>query len=44
MSFGLVGGKFAQVLVNQRACLLEDAEGMDQLRRHNVASNVEVQQ
>ena len=43
MSFGLVGGKFAEILIHQRASLLQDAERADQLRRHGVASNVEVQ-
>ena len=39
-----VGGQLAQILIHQRACFLERAEGADQLRRHGVASNVEVQQ
>ena len=41
---GFVGGKLAEVLVHQRASLLQDAESADQLRRHGVAADVEVQQ
>ena len=40
----LVGGKFAQILIHQRAGLLQDAEGANQLRRHGVAPDVEMQQ
>ena len=41
---GFVGGKLAQVLVHQRAGLLEDAERADQLRRHGVAADIEMQE
>ena len=41
---GFVGGKLAQVLVHQRAGLLEDAKGADQFRRHGVAANIEMQE
>ena len=41
---GLVGREFAQVLIHQRAGLLERAKGANQLRRHGVAPNIEMQQ
>src|SRR6185503_7682709 len=40
---GFVGGKLAQVLVDQRAGLFQGSKGADQLRRHGVAADVEVQ-
>src|ERR1700733_6543251 len=40
----LVCRQLAQVLVHQRARLLEDAESANEFRRHGVAPNVEVQQ
>ena len=39
-----VRGKLAQILIHQGAGFLERAKGADQLRRHGVASDVEVQQ
>ena len=41
---GFVGGKLAQILIHQRAGFFEHAKGADQLRRHGVAANVEMQQ
>ena len=41
---GFVGRELAQVLIDQRAGLFQDAKGADQLRRHGVAADVEVQQ
>ena len=40
---GFFSRKLAQILIDQRACLLEDAERADQLRRHGVASNIEME-
>ena len=40
----LVSGQFAQILIHQRAGLLQYAEGANQLRRHGVAADVEMQQ
>ena len=40
----LVGGQFPEILVYQRARLLQDSERPDQLRWHGVAPNIEVQQ
>src|SRR5271169_1240329 len=39
-----VGREFSQVLIHQRASLLERAEGANQLGRHGVAPNIEMQQ
>ncbi len=39
-----VCGKFAEILIHQRAGFLENAEGANQLRRHGVAADVEMQQ
>ena len=41
---GLVGGKLAQILIDQRAGFFQNAEGADQFGRHGVAPDVEVQQ
>src|SRR5882672_961297 len=40
---GLFRRQLAQILVHQRARLLEDAEGADQFRRHGVTADVEMQ-
>ena len=40
---GFLGWELAKVLIHQGACFLEDAKGADQLRRHGVAADVEVQ-
>jgi hypothetical protein len=39
-----VGGKFSQILIYQRASLLKRAKGVNQFGRHDVASNIEMQQ
>ena len=41
---GFLGGKFAEILIHQRAGFLQNAEGADQLRRHGVAADIEMQQ
>ena len=41
---GFVGRQLAQILIDQRGGFLEDAEGANQLRRHEVAPDVKVQQ
>ena len=41
---GLFRRQLAQILVHQRAGLFQDAEGADQLRRHDVAANIEMNQ
>src|SRR5208283_2676362 len=40
----LVGRELAQVLIHQRASLLKRAKSPNQLRRHNVAPNIKMQQ
>ena len=44
MSRGFVGGEFAEVLIDQRRGFLQDAEGADQLGRHGVVADGEVDQ
>ena len=44
MSFAMISRKLAQILIHQRASLLQRAKGVNQLRRHDVASNIEMQQ
>src|SRR3981081_99032 len=39
----LLGWKFAEILIHQRAGFLENSEGANQLGRHSVAANVEVE-
>ncbi len=41
---GFFGGEFAQVLVHQRAGLLQDAKSANQFRRHGIAANIEMQE
>src|SRR5208337_2624331 len=41
---GLLYGEFAEVAIDQRGGLLQDAEGADQFRRHGVFANGEVNQ
>ena len=41
---GLVGGQHAEVLVDLGGGLLEDAEGADQLARHDVVADIEMNQ
>ncbi len=41
---GFVRGKFAKVMVHERAGLFQRAESVDQFGRHCIAPNVEVQQ
>ncbi len=38
-----ISGKLAEVLIYQRAGLLEDTKRADHFRRHNIAANVEMQ-
>ena len=44
MSLAFSAGKLAQILIHQGAGLFQDAEGADQLGRHGVAADVEMQQ
>ncbi len=39
---GLFGGEFAEILIDQRSGFFEDAEGANQLGRHGVFADVEV--
>ena len=42
--FGFFGGEFAEILVDQRGGFLQDAESADELRRHGVVADGEVDQ
>src|SRR5579863_7212796 len=41
---GFFGGKFAEILIDQRGGFFEDAEGADQFGRHGVLANGEMDQ
>src|SRR5207245_8006725 len=41
---GFISGNLAEVLIYQRAGLLEDAKRADQFRRHKIAAYIEMQQ
>ena len=44
MSARFFGGKFAEILIHQRRGFFQDAESADQLGRHGVAADVEMDQ